>query len=436
MNNIKYLIFVLLIIVPFDVFAYYEYSDYMYSDSYIEESEFVEVVKERRYKFYEIQRDYSSYIKDETDEFPYKSDDYVYSDEVTISDVVPFYIKSYTEKEYTSYKEYKKIRYISFSDFQTNSNTFGISEIYVDINNKQINVDLSCLECNQDIVNSLTDRNQFSFVSVPLNSNIVVDLGDYYYPNDIKFYICVAGSYMKNYSMNVKLYNDLDEVLYSNFYTGKLSSYELGQFNINMFSDLLILDDNVIEVDNYIDSIDNGVIIDHFKKYLYYDRLYKYYNEKRIYLDDYYVDVDGYIKDEDSYKDYYKYRIKKYIDDESKDENIIDDNKNDNIGNNIIYVDKEIIKEVPIYIENEVIKEIPVNKEVEVLKYVDRNIPIFIDREVENKNPIFLEKEIEIPVYEPIEVSKEVRVEKPEKDNYFVRYFLYLFYYVVFKRKM
>jgi len=405
-------LFLFLLLIPFDVFAvsYTDYSDYNYSYDYVEANDLTEVTIERRYKYFKEVKEYSDYLDEINNDYPYITEDYLLSDLVYSSSYPDFDVIDLKEIPYTSYKEFKKVRYIKLDDFITNGNVFLIKEIDVIVDNtRTIDFDVICDKCSDEMKNAINTGGYDNSCNVTEDMTIILDLIDYYDYDDLYISIIVAGSFKKNFEMNITANDNIDFTNYSyaKRLTGALSSLEMYNIYISDFDYYDYLSDiKYIEGDYYGDNI---VIISKDIAYSYYKKLYKYYRIIREYLDDYYVDVDGYIKDESNYIDVYKYRTRNMIED------------------NIVYVEVpvEMIKEieVPIYIE----------KIVEVPTYVEKIVEVPVEMIKEIEVPVDRIKEIEVPIYR----DKEIYIHDNKKDNnIFRKYFVYFIGGFIFKRKL
>ena len=128
----KKIILLFILLIPINVFgvSYTEYSDYLYTDTYMENSDLCEVEEIKKYKYYYLERDYSDYYNSlyESDYYIYRDDDYILSDFISTSVKPNHEVSDLTEQSFTYYQEYQKVKYIILYNFNYEK-TLSINEI-------------------------------------------------------------------------------------------------------------------------------------------------------------------------------------------------------------------------------------------------------------------------------------------------------------------
>lgn len=371
----KRLIF-LLLLIPINVFAvnYSPYSEYKYTDNYVKENENCQVEELKKYKFYKLDKDYTSnyYNYDYKDDYYiYRDTEYIYSDLIT-SDVKPNVneVIEFEEKKYTYYQEYRKLRYIVFYNFDY-SNYLMLKEIKIyDKNNKSVNFEIIK---GSSVIDDY-DRN--TSVKIDKDDVIILKFKKDMAFDDFNINIYVAGQYTKTFSFdyNVNYTGELSDKSYYGSISGQLSSEEHYRIDTNNSSYKEELDSEIKVKEGYFDNIDNAKIIRYETVYNYKEKLYKYYNYKRVYLDDYYFEKEDYIKDLNNYKLVYRYRCRSILNNvvssdkigyKSKEEYLELKNNRENIINKL-----NTSKNSDVLLIESVSNEIDIsNKEIENTKY-------------------------------------------------------------------
>lgn len=389
----KKIILFIILLIPINVFgiSYTEYSDYFYTETFMENSDLCEVEEIKKYKYYYLEKDYTvDYYNNQylDDYYIYRDDEYVLSDSISTNVKPEHDVYNLEKNDFTYYQEYQKVRYVILYNFSYELN-LSINEIYLyDNNNKYLEFEV--LTENNFIKDNINDNDRTNGKNINSTDIIILKLKEEIDPKLLTIMYVLSGRYTKTFSFDVIINNsgDINDVYYYTNVNGGLSSLE---YYFNYLDELEFndkLDDEIKKVEGIYESIDNSKIVKYETMYTYKDYLYRYYNYKKIYLDDYYIENDNYIKDEDNYITIYKCRCREINSEEPV---------------KIIEVPKEIIKEV------EVIKEIEVP--VEVVKEVIKEVEV----------PIEVIKEVKVPVKvnnsENKEIVKEIKVIKKIKDK-------------------
>ncbi|MDD3241918.1 MAG: hypothetical protein PHQ64_04040 [Bacilli bacterium] len=365
--------FLLLLVYINNIYAeeYTSFSNYMYSDEFLETSDLIEVEKVKKYKYYKEEKEYAM--------------DYMYENEIPYD--YPFISKEeYIEGPLTDWSQEKPNdkdgRIINIRE----TNTYRLyqplrtAEIYVkeDLWLSEMEFFKSDYKFVFNVVNKsmdaidllkLKDNNKDEYVKVPANSVLEIDFISYRHPHTLHFNLFTK-EYEKT-NIEMKFRTDVFSTEYQ--YILRINDpLSLDVYHTNLYEIMVNPKLTTVEVNTYENFDHNPLCILKNKiiEYQYSDRLYRYYNLKRTYLDDYYFDVDDYIRDDNNYKYVYKYRIRNKI------------------------------------INNEIIKEQIVEKEIPKIEYKTRYISQVVP--------------LEIP---KIEVKKEEIVK--EKKDYLTSFLVY-----------
>lgn len=400
----KKIILLFILLIPINVFgiSYTEYSDYLYTDTYMENSDLCEVEEIKKYKYYYLERDYSDYFNSlyKSDYYIYRDEDYILSDFIT-TDIKPVHqVSDLSEQTYTYYQEYQKVKYIILSNF-IYEKALNLKEIII-YNKENKKLDYEVYTDNESIKTIINDNDINKGVNLSNNDFIVLELKEEINPKEIYIMYVLAGYYTKTFSFDVVINNsgDINDIYYYHNVNGDLSSLEYYYTYLNQLNYNERLDSEIKKINGTYEDIDNSKIVKYETLYTYKDYLYRYYNYKKIYLDDYYIENNEYIKDENNYITTYKYRCREKLKEEQEPVKIIE-------------VPKEIIKEV------EVIKEI--------------KIPVEIIKEVEV--PVEVIKEVKVPIKvnnkENKEQIKEIKVIKTIKDKNMTKLVIILIFIIL-----
>lgn len=305
---------------------YTDYSDFQ--EEKIEESDIVSVKKERRYKFYQINKVIGKYLPlgktsrlypeiDETDFYQTEFSNWLpHKPAYEINRVIE------TKKGY-SYRDLIKTKYLQFYDLQ-GGNGLVISEL--EIFNKDNKIDYQVIDQNQDFINRLKDGNYYDNSNLIANgSKIIIDLQGEYELDDltVKIYLYDETDTQKNikiyYTGSEKFANDIVASLsYIHCFTYSdvneiepfiYTSKDLYKYSSKYTSKIYSLEYPLEK---------EGRKITKETLYRYNDIVYRHYRNDKTYLDGYYLKSDGFIKDTSQFKDFYSYRI--------RDKVVLDDN--------------------------------------------------------------------------------------------------------------
>ena len=312
--------FLLLLVYTNTVYAeeYTKFTNYMYSDDYLEPSDLVEVEKLKKYKFYLEEKEYfMDYVLegDNPIEFPSIS-----KNEYIEAPLTEWSREKPEEKEGRIINELETNTYRLYQPLRT-------AEIYVkeDLWLSEIEFYKSDYKFIYNVVNKnmtqeellkLKDNNKDEYIKIPANSVLELDFISYRHPHTLNFILFTKAYEKTNIEMKFRtdvFSTDYQYILKINDPLS-LSSYHTYLYDIMINPKLTTVEINTFENfdDNPLCILKNKII-----DYQYSDKLYRYYRLNRIYLDDYYFDVDNYLKDENNYKEVYRYRLRSKI--ESKE---------------------------------------------------------------------------------------------------------------------
>lgn len=348
---------------------------------------------EKEYRYYYIEKEYSKdFYEDgkEVSDYPFKSDIFAYDFETEESFTKPEYEEDIVKEiPVIKYKEYEKVRYIMIDNFKSGQ-AINLQEVEIFANGKKVGYIVKCPECSSEffakIQNTLRGYEK-NYISG--NEEMIFDLQDEYFPDDLEIVLHFGGNPGYNVSFNVtvnntsnwsdKYYYYQEDIPLTMFVTKKQALKDIEHEER--------LDDEIKKIEG-VDDITNGKIIEKKIKYQYKTRMYQHYKENKVYIDGYYKDLPGLIKDE---------------------ENFVIKEKPKEVPKTITeYIEKEVL--VPV-IET---KEIPVIEEK--IEYLTNTVT----------------KEIEVPkeVIKKVEVMKE----KEDKTNYLLSYSIYLISGIILKK--
>lgn len=279
---------------------YSEYSDYSdYTDEVITSSDLIDVKKERRYKYYKLNKVLGPYksLLEENDEFPYTDlEDFEYTEESEYLNEIPEVkegrvINEYEGLHYRKVKDINRIKIINQNDYGNRTWIYSFALTY---NGVSIPYEIK-------YVNG--DKN-----GIEAGGYIIIELENNYVLKDIDFsFIAECGG--ENGS-NVLIQMLSDDLLVSD-YGKKCSGYLLMCF---LYSRAHVYPDGY---DHYYTTnpLNNMSFMGNVTLYTYKDILYRKYNLEKEYYDDYLSSpYEDYIyKDELDYKDYYAYRTRALI---------------------------------------------------------------------------------------------------------------------------
>jgi len=356
--------------------------------------------KEKEYRFYYIEKEYSNkfYKEGENDEeYPNKSEIFTYDIKLEEAFTTPKYEEDIVKEiPVIKYQEHQKIRYILLDNFESGQ-AINLQEVEIFIAGTKKEYNVECLKCTTDYFAKIQNT-EYGFEKnyISGNEEMVFDLGEEYFPNDIELVLHFGGNYGYNVSYTVIANNSKD------FLNDRYYSYEKDvalNFHIidkQLFEDIEHeerLEEEVKEIED-VESVDNAKIIDKKTKYQYRTRLYQYYKENRVYVDGYYKDLPGLTKDEENY--------------------VVSEKK------------EEVPKTIVEYIEKEVLVPITETKEIPVIEEKIEYLTNTITKKVEVPTEVI--KEVE----KKVEVEKII--EKDTKTNYLLSYSVYLIFGIILKK--
>lgn len=326
----KKFFWLIIFLIPINCFgiSYTEYGDYQYSFSEVKESDLVEVVKEKLYKFYTYKKSYGGYFKEGENkiDYPNKSDDTIVSSFSEYQDekIEEAQNRIIEEKEFTYYQKLRGIRYITFKYFTAIKNYIRLSTIF--ISDVKIYYDDKLIDytyTDEGNVYRNFSNNKFGKYNTS-NGNIIIDLGEEYDIDELKVEIFLNSS--DTIFLAYDLYLNYEYNSYIKYITTRI-----GQDFAGDYIKEIKIDRNMKINEIYVDT---NIYKEHFSYksytktlYRYQDILFRYYKEAKVYLDGYYFDKVGYVKDKDKFIYRYKYRIRNIVSEEKKEEEKVETKK-------------------------------------------------------------------------------------------------------------
>ena len=305
----KILLLLLFLFIPkVDALTYSDYSDFSeFSDKQIENSPLVDVVTEKRYKYYKLNREDGPYLMAGT------NSNYAYIDynDYILSDFSPVLYEKpdETNRVITSKTEYKYQRVSPVNYLQINlaktSPRIQIKSLKIYQKDKEIT--------DYDIIGYYTSF-EVATASGPISPNgwIKIRLHDNYYLDELKITLELEGSYNNIEYTYTAGYDDVvymsNDFKYQN--TDNLKTEFLFKNSSLKNPKFEYFYDNDREESNVLKKTSETRTI-----YRYQDKLYRHYNLEKIYNDKYTKEPDGdfIYKDNNDYKIYYAYRTRSII---------------------------------------------------------------------------------------------------------------------------
>lgn len=318
------------------------------------------------------------------------------------SEIIPSerYGRIIEEKKFYKYFNMEKIRYIYFSNLESN-NDIIFSNIEIYSNGQKLNYTVHCDDNffiysfdNEYIENTLYIEN---------NSYLRIDLGNYFYPNDleIKLYLYDEENVPKKYKITLTKIDSIDEEIMSKeFIYNSANSLEKEKVIIHTPNDLDVVngkfEENYIEFEEYL-SPSKTLVLEEIIKYRFSDLMYTKYTFRTTYMDGYHEYLENYTKDLNDYIVIYKY---KYRDKITVPDSIIINNYEFDLAQHIeATTDYEIIGDFNIYrnadYELKIIfkeLEIPFTLQVSILEN-EKNIEENRNEKINDNKNIFDDKD-------------------------------------------
>lgn len=367
---------------------YGEFSDY--TDKNYPEDQLIYKEESIRYKWYINERiglGYYVYVDDLKENQYVDYNDVIYGDFSNWTPLVPDerFGRIIEEKNVYRYANIEKIRYIHFSNFQSDYGKIFLSEIEIYNKDNKIDYTSYCEKCSENYLNHISDDEYDENIFYIENEGyLILDLGGYYYPNnlEIKLYFFDTSNNKKSYKITLTKFQDIDEELLAKEFT----DYQNFKISDNVY--LSIYSPNDLEIVNgkfeHYEETDKIMYpsktlkVDIIKHYRFKDLMYKVYTYEKTYADGYHEYLENYTKDIDDYIILYRYKFRDKI---TVLEDIVVDNYDFNINKYInataeylILGEYDIYKngkyEIKIIFKN---LEIPINLYIQIPEN-DKNI--------------------------------------------------------------
>lgn len=352
----------------------------------------------KEYRFYYLEKQYSNEFYEEgqnIEEYPYKSNIWKYSDKLQTTTEKPLIKEDIIkETQVLTYQEQEKVQYIIIDQTYSDSK-INVQEIEVYDKDKKIEYKVDCKTCPTEFF-SLVQNTKLSYEYNYINNNskIIVDLQKKYFPEDLilKIYLSGVNNKIARFRVTVNNTNDINDKYYRFQVDKKLSPLVQVIQPLKDIEHTARYTATISQIKD-VETIENAKILTKSTEYTYKTRQYLYYKEVPHYIDGYYTNLPGLLKDETTYRE--------DLSDQVENE-IIEENKIEEVENiKIEYQTKEI--KVPIIQEK--------------VKYITEEVIVEVPKEVEKV------------------VEKEVIKEKKQKENYVLRYGIYLIF-TPFLRKL
>ncbi len=304
-----FLLLLFLFIPKVDALTYSDYSSFSeFTDSPTQSNALVDVITEKRYKYYKLNKEEGPYLlADAVSDYQYIDyDDYILSEPSDILYEKPDEINKViiTEKQY-KYQRVSPVNYLQINLSKNTSSSIQIKSLR--IYNKTENI------TDYDIVGYYTNYDpEISSGRLDPNGWIKIRLHDNFYLEDLKIVLELDGNYNNVEYTYESGYDD-------KVYTKNKFKY---QNTVNLNKEFLFKNstlqnpkfeyfyDSEREESNVLQKTSETRTI-----YRYQDKLYRHYNLEKIYNDKYTKEPDGdfIYRDEDDYKIYYAYRTRSLI---------------------------------------------------------------------------------------------------------------------------
>jgi len=366
--------------------------------------------KEKYYKYYYLEKKFANTFYKEGEnprEFPHQSDIFTYGEKLISSSTKPQIEEDIVEEKIISkYKEKVKIRYLILENLNSDY-AINLQEIEVWNKSTKLNYQITCSNvCSGDLIKSINNNVQSGEYNYITNgTNLVIDLKEEYFPEDITLKIYLASAYGKTLRFHFIANEDgnLNNLYYHSQRNESLAAFKEIDIALKKIEHEERYQEEIKEMEG--DKIENGIIVEQSKKYFYKERYYLYYQWEKKYLEGYYQDIHGLEKEEDDFQE--REVPKEYIEVPVEVKVPVEVEK---------VVEREVEKKIEVPVEVE--KEVP----VEVEKIVVKNVPTIEERVVE------IEKKIEIPRKEPQKTNAH------STSNYILEYLSYFVMGIMLKK--
>ncbi len=294
--------FLLLVILLFScskclALEYTDYSDYSdFTDEYIESNDLTDVKKERRYKYYRLEKEYGPYNNETTLEYPYiDKNDFIDNGFSAFSLNEPEKADNRIIESVKGY-HYRKVKDINYLELVCDGQNSSISDLKLYYNNEDIDyriektTDNNILKKNDKIIVYFNQKINLRYLTLKFK-------WDFGVINESKFNI-ISGYNDEQYTFETLTYLGISNQLWNGVKTCSFS---------NAWEDFY-----------YPGKMTENAVLQRLEEvtlYRYKDFLYHIYKFNRIYYDEYLKEAfnDYIYKDETLYKDYYAKRTRTII---------------------------------------------------------------------------------------------------------------------------
>ena len=298
MKKILLIILTCFYLTNVQAFEYSEYSDYGdYTEEVINGSDLIDVKKERRYKYYKLQKVLGPYEEKNSfnEDYPYVDlDDFNYTKESDYLLNKPLEKEGRVITEYDGlhYKKVKEITSIRINN-QSSDYYIKVTNLFLTYKGEKISYEKEYFDADEEGINP--------------NGYIILKLSQKLDIKDISFRVKFSGAGEKGVYMSFNMISYDNKPIYS----------QNGYFNEGSLLLSLIYNESFVYSDSYDNyytikenSFDDMKLVGELPLYTYKDILYRKYNLEKEYYNDYLTrSFEDYIyKDELDFKDYYACR--------------------------------------------------------------------------------------------------------------------------------
>ena len=286
---------------------YSEYNQWKHSTEPIIPTDTRVVEREIRYKWYKHAKDQIMYYReDENDpQFPYIDKTQYMESEWTEWKTGINRIKNRIIEEkaiYINIKDVQSIQYIHLYNFNSGNEPSKLAEFEVFIENRRQYPGGMCEQCTTSI-DYLDDNKEDTYLEIPTNGHVVLNLNAYYNIENITFKIKPVNN--QTFTIAYGQFSNMENKVFAYQHVDLSSQelYELDSQNITMY------DVELKAGTNYSDT--PSEYYNHLAHlYRYKDIFYQYYSIKKEYYDDYWKDPIGeYIyKDISQYQEHFRFK--------------------------------------------------------------------------------------------------------------------------------
>jgi len=232
---------------------------------------------EKYYKYYYLEKKFANTFYKEGEnqrEFPHQSDIFTYGEKLISSSTKPQIEEDIVEEKIISkYKEKVKIRYLILENLNSDY-AINLQEIEVWNKSTKLNYQITCSNvCSGDLIKSINNNVQSGEYNYITNgTNLVIDLKEEYFPEDITLKIYLASAYGKTLRFHFIANEDgnLNNLYYHSQRNESLAAFKEIDIALKKIEHEERYQEEIKEMEG--DKIENGIIVEQSKKYFYKER--------------------------------------------------------------------------------------------------------------------------------------------------------------------